>query len=306
MSSRVIVVGSVNIDLVATVDRLPAPGETVTGGRFAQHHGGKGGNQAVAAARLGAVTSFVGAVGSDAFGTEAQAALEAEGIDVSELRTLPDTVTGVALILVDATGENSIAVAGGANAALEPTHVREAFERLGPGPGDAVLVGHEIPTATAIEALRLAKASGATTIFNPAPATGVTPEALALTDVLTPNRGEAAQLAPGGDAERTGGDLLGALAGGGQVLLTLGAGGARLIGQDGTVSIPSPKVAVVDTVGAGDTLNGALAAGLAEGLPIEEAAQRAVTAAALAVTRAGAREGMPTRSELEAALASAD
>jgi ribokinase len=305
MSSRVIVVGSVNIDLVATVDRLPAPGETVTGGRFAQHHGGKGGNQAVAAARLGAVTSFVGAVGSDAFGTEARAALETEGIDVSELRTLPDTATGVALILVDATGENSIAVAGGANAALEPTHVREAFGRLGPGLGDAVLVGHEIPTATAIEALRLAKASSATTIFNPAPATGVTPEALALTDVLTPNRGEAAQLAPG-DAEQTAADLLGAIAGGGRVLLTLGADGAQLIGQDSTVSIPSPKVAVVDTVGAGDTLNGALAAGLAAGLSIEETARRAVTAAALAVTRAGAREGMPTARELEAALVSAD
>ena len=304
MAARVIVVGSVNIDLVVSIRDLPAPGETVTGGRFAQHHGGKGGNQAVAAARLGAVTSFVGAVGSDVFGTEARAALEAEGIDVSELQTLSDAATGVALILVDATGENSIAVAGGANAALEPAHVRDAFERLGPGPGDAVLVGHEIPTATAIEALRLAKAAGATTIFNPAPATGVTPEALALTDVLTPNLGEAAQLAPGGDAERNGADLLGALAGGGRVLLTLGAGGARLIGQDGTVSVPAPKVAAVDTVGAGDTLNGALAAGLAAGLSVDEAARRAVTAAALAVTRAGAREGMPTGRELEAALAS--
>lgn len=295
--------GSVNIDLVATVERLPAPGETVTGGRFAQHHGGKGGNQAVAASRLGAATSFVGAVGSDAFGTEARAALDAEGIDVSELRTLPDTATGVALILVDATGENSIAVASGANAALEPGHVRDAFERLVPGPGDAVLVGHEIPTATAIEALRIAKAGGATTIFNPAPATGVTPEALALTDVLTPNRGEAAQLAPDGDADQAGSDLLGALAGGGRVLLTLGAHGARLIGQDRIVAIPSPAVTAVDTVGAGDALNGALAAGLAAGLSVEAAARRAVTAAALAVTRAGAREGMPTAQELEAALA---
>jgi ribokinase len=306
MRGRVIVVGSVNIDLVAVVDHLPAPGETVTGGRFAQHHGGKGGNQAVAAARLGAVTSFVGAVGSDAFGTEARAALEAEGVDVSELRTLPDAATGVALILVDAEGENSIAVAGGANAALEPAHVREAVDRLGPGPGDVVLVGHEIPTVSAIEALRLATAAGATTIFNPAPAIGVTPEALALTDLLTPNQGEAALLAPDGGAEGAGADLLGALAGGGQILMTLGARGARLIGQDGSVSIPSPAVAVVDTVGAGDTLNGALAAGLAEGLTVEEAARRAVTAAALAVTRAGAREGMPTVGELEAALASPD
>ena len=306
MAARVIVVGSVNIDLVATVERMPAPGETVTGGRFAQHHGGKGGNQAVAAARLGLPTTFVGAVGSDSFGSEARAALAADGVEVSELRTMPDTATGVALILVDAQGENSIAVAGGANAALEPSHVREAFDRLMPGPGDAVLVGHEIPTATAVEALRLARAAGATTIFNPAPATGVTPEALTLTDVLTPNQGEATQLAPGaaGDAERMAADLLAALAGG-RVLLTLGARGARLIGRDGSVSIPATTVAAVDTVGAGDTLNGALAAGLASGLPLEDAARRAVTAAALAVTRAGAREGMPTRRELEAALGAA-
>jgi ribokinase len=306
MTARVIVVGSVNIDLVATVDHLPAPGETVTGGRFAQHHGGKGGNQAVAAARLGAATSFVGAVGTDAYGMEARAALEAEGVDVSELRTLPDVATGVALILVDTNGENSIAVAGGANGALEPGHVREALERLGPGQGDVVLVGHEIPTVSAIEALRLAKASGATTIFNPAPATGVTPEALALTDLLTPNQGEAAQLARDGVAEGAAADLLGALAGGGHIFMTLGARGARLIGQDGPVSLPSPAVVVVDTVGAGDTINGALSAGLAEGLSVEEAARRAVTAAALAVTQAGAREGMPTRRELEAALALPD
>ncbi len=157
---------------------------------------------------------------------------------------------------------------------------------------------------TATEALRLAKASGATTIFNPAPATGVTPEALALTDILTPNEGEAAQLVGrDGDLEALAADLLGAMAGGGRVLMTLGARGARLIGQDGTLAIPAPDVAVVDTVGAGDTLNGALAAGLASGLPVDEAARRAVTAASLAATRAGAREGMPTARELEAALA---
>ena len=155
MTGRVIVVGSVNVDLVATVDHLPAPGETVTGGRFAQHHGGKGGNQAVAAARLGASTWFVGAVGADDHGTAARAALEAEGVDVTELRTLPDQATGVALILVDSRGENCIAVAGGANTALEPGHVRESLERLRPGAGDVVLVGHEIPTDTATEALRM-------------------------------------------------------------------------------------------------------------------------------------------------------
>lgn len=304
MTGRVMVVGSVNEDLVATVDHLPTPGETVAGARFAQHHGGKGGNQAVAAARLGPATVFVGAVGADAFGTAARAALEADGVDVTELRTLPDQATGVALILVDATGENCIAVAGGANAALEPGHARESLDRLGPGPGDVVLVGHEIPTATATEALRVAKAAGATTLFNPAPAGGVGPETLAFADIVTPNEGEAAQLA-GHDGEpgALGAELLGWTAGGGHVLITLGARGALLVGQEGAQPIPAPAVTAVDTVGAGDTLNGALAAGLAVGLPQAEAARRAVTAAALAVTRAGAREGMPTARELEAFLA---
>ena len=304
MTPRVIVVGSVNIDLVATVERLPAPGETVTGGRFAQHHGGKGGNQAVAAARLGAATVFVGAVGADDFGTAARAALDADGVDVTELRTLPDHATGVALILVDSRGENCIAVAGGANTALEPEHVRESLDRLGPAPGDIVLVGHEIPTATATEALRVAKAAGATTLFNPAPAGGVGRETLAFADIVTPNAGEAAQLA-GRDGEPGSlcAELLGTIADGGQVLITLGARGALLVDQGGAQSIPAPAVTAVDTVGAGDTLNGALAAGLAAGLPMAEAARRAVTAAALATTRAGAREGMPTAQELEAFLA---
>ena len=303
MTGRVLVVGSVNEDLVATVDHLPAPGETVTGGRFARHHGGKGGNQAVAAARLGAATHFVGAVGADDFGTASRVALEGDGVDVTELRTLPDQGTGVALILVDASGENAIAVAGGANLGLEPEHAREALERLRPAPGDVVLVGHEIPTATATEALRFARTAGAITLFNPAPAGGVGPETLAFSELVTPNEGEAAQLVGHhGDPGALGAELQASLAGGGHVVVTLGARGALLIGQDGALSIAAPDVAVVDTVGAGDTLNGVLAAGLAAGLPLEEAVRRAVTAAALAVTRAGAREGMPTARELEAFL----
>jgi ribokinase len=307
MTRRVIAVGSVNVDLVATLDHLPGPGETVTGGRFAQHHGGKGGNQAVAATRLGAATWFVGAIGGDAFGNEARAALAAEGVDVTELLTLPGQATGVALILVDATGENSIAVAGGANAALEPTHVGAAFERLRPTTRDVVLVGHEIPTATATEALQLARAAGATTILNPAPAMGVTLDMLALSDIVTPNEGEAAELlAIEGDPKALGPERLGRLAGGGLVLITLGSRGAILEGADGPERLPAPAVTVIDTTGAGDTLNGALAAGLAAGLPATEAARRAVVAASLAVARAGAREGMPTTEELEAALTRAD
>lgn len=302
---RVIVVGSVNVDLVVTIQRLPGPGETVTGGRFAQHHGGKGGNQAVAAARLGATTAFVGAVGDDAFGREARLALESEGIDLSELRTLTGEATGVALILVDEAGENSIAVASGANARLTPAHVRASLRTLSPRAGDVVLVGHEIPTESALMALRLGRAAGATTILNPAPALGLTHTTLAEADVVTPNAGELASLDAGtdarGDAPAAAEHLMSAGAGG-AYLVSLGAAGAVLVTATETRTIPAPTVRAVDTVGAGDTLNGALAAGLAGGLGLDEAARRAVLAASLAVRRAGAREGMPTAAELETAL----
>jgi len=309
---RVIVVGSVNIDLVVVSERLPRPGETVTGGRFSQHHGGKGGNQAVGAARLGASTCFVGAVGDDAFGRQARAALEAEGVDLSELRTLSDEATGVALILVDLAGENSIAVASGANAALTPEYVRASLTALAPGHGDVVLVGHEIPTESAHAALSLARASGAITILNPAPATGITAATLALADVVTPNEGELAVLA--GGATTTAGvpgagagvaDAVGRLRSAGFVgvcLVSLGAAGAFLAAAAGTTALPALPVRAVDTVGAGDTLNGALAAGLASGLDLDLAARRAIAAASLAVTREGAREGMPTATELDVVL----
>ncbi len=289
MGGRVIVVGSVNVDLVVAVKRLPGPGETVTGGTFARHHGGKGGNQAVAAARLGASVVFIGAVGDDAFGREARHALDAEGIDTTGLLMMPDAATGVALILVDAAGENSIAVAGGANGEVSVKAVGSALERLALTASDVVLVGHEIPTATAHEALAYARIRGATTILNPAPADGLTAATLALADILTPNEGELAAL----PADRPGS---------GTVLVSLGAAGARL-DRDGTsLAIATRPVTAVDTVGAGDTLNGALAAALASGRSIEEAARRAVAAASLAVTRAGARGGMPTSAELEGAL----
>ncbi len=285
-------VGSVNIDLVVTVERLPAPGETVIGGRFERHHGGKGGNQAVAAARLGARTAFVGAIGSDDFGVAARDALAAERIDVSELAILDAEPTGVALILVDARGENSIAVAGGANVALAAERVSACLQRLGPGPGDVVLVGHEIPTAAARAALAFGRAVGAATILNPAPAAGLDLDTLALADILTPNEGELVTLLEAGSGS------IGASA----LLVSLGADGARLEADGATSAIAALPVVAIDTVGAGDTLNGALAAALAEGRSLQGSAARAVAAASLAVTRAGAREGMPTADELAAAL----
>ncbi|HEV7605611.1 MAG TPA: ribokinase [Candidatus Limnocylindrales bacterium] len=303
MSGRVIVVGSVNVDLVVTTERLPGPGETVIGGRFAQHHGGKGGNQAVAAARLGATTVFVGAVGGDAYGAEARAALEGEGVDIRGLETLAVESTGVALIVVAAGGENTIAVAGGANAALDSVEVRAALRRLALTPADVVLVGHEIRTGATHEALRLARLAGATSILNPAPADGLARWTIALADIVTPNEGELAVLAgaAGGPAARAK-RLLGPDPGRRAVLVSLGVKGAILVTAGGSRSIAAPKVEAVDAVGAGDALNGALAAGLAPGIELAEAARRAVIAASLAVTRAGARQGMPTAAELDAAL----
>ncbi len=319
MTGRVIVVGSVNIDLVVSGERLPAPGETVTGGRFARFHGGKGGNQAVAAARLDVPTWFVGAVGDDDFGEAARAALVASGVDTSELLTLDGEPTGVALILVDDAGENLISVAGGANLALTPAQVSAALDRLGPAAGDVVLVGHEIPTATARETLRHASAAGATTILNPAPAGGLDRSTFGLADIVTPNRGELTALVAAegrrigrppvamDQPERAAATLLDTNAEGAgvrrAVLVSLGAAGAVLVpGHRAPVHLAAPAVRAVDTVGAGDTLNGALAAGIAQGLDAETAARRAVVAASLATTRAGAREGMPTAGELEAAL----
>jgi ribokinase len=323
VSGRVVVVGSVNIDLVVRTDRLPTAGQTVTGGTFERHHGGKGGNQAVAAARLGRPTLFIGAVGDDTFGDEARAALAAEHVDVSGLLTVPEAATGVALILVDARGENLISVASGANATLEPAHVESVLERLGPLAGDVVLVCHEIPTRTVAAALRLGRAAGARTILNPAPAGGLDRATAGLADVLTPNRSELATLAAG-EAARTGrrlpaGDdpIRGARTllersaegrGAGEaVVVTLGENGAVLVRRGagraiGAVDVPALRVDAVDTTGAGDAFNGALAAALAEGRPLEEAVERAVAGGALACTRLGAREGMPTAAELERSL----
>jgi ribokinase len=311
----------VNIDLVSRAERLPVPGETVTGAVFARHHGGKGGNQAVAAARLGAPTSFVGAVGGDEFGGEAWSALEAERIDHSGLAVVPGP-TGVALILVDGRGENLISVASGANAALSVQLVQDALSRLGPGERDVVVVGHEIPTASARAALVAAGAGGATTILNPAPAGGLDRSIFGLADVITPNRGELATLVSA-EAHRIGragiADARPEIAAGtllernseGEgvrraVVVTLGAAGAVVVERGGRwADAPARRVRAVDTVGAGDAFNGALAAGIAAGLELVPAAERAVVAAGLATTKAGAREGMPTTAELEAALGEA-
>jgi ribokinase len=319
VSGRVLVVGSVNVDLVVQTERLPMPGETVLGGTFSRFHGGKGGNQAVAAARLGAAVMLVAALGDDDLAHDARAALAREGIGTEVIVTVDHTATGVALILVDAKAENPIAVAPGANAGLTAAHARSALGRLRPHEADVVLVTHEIPTEAAREALRIGRDGGAWTVLNPAPADGIDRTMLTLADVVTPNRGELARLAAA-DARRSGRPTPGAEdpiraartqlettsegpGAGKAFLVSLGASGAVLVSRDAApFDIAAPKVAAVDATGAGDALNGALAAGLAGGLDLKAAARRAVVAASLSVTRAGAREGMPTVAELDAAL----
>jgi ribokinase len=286
---RVVVVGSINADLVVAVDALPAAGETVTGGRFARWGGGKGANQAVAAARLGARVALVGAVGDDDFGADALRALQDEGIDVYGVARLAGVPTGVALIVVDAHGENQIAVASGANAKLSGV----SLDLDGEG---VLLLGHEVPDAAVIAGAEAAAAAGWRVILNPAPAREIGARVLAAHPILTPNASEAAQLTGEADPieaaralhERTGAP----------VIVTLGAGGALLYDGGEGERLPAPAVEVVDTTGAGDTVNGALAAELAAGRPLHEAVRFALAAAALSTRAEGARQGMPRREDL--------
>jgi ribokinase len=319
--AAVVVVGSVNADLVVSVRQLPRPGETVSGGTFARHGGGKGANQAVAAARLGARVAFVGAVGGDDLGDEALRELASEGVDVSGAARLEGVATGVAVIVVDERGENQIAVASGANAALTGDAVAAALEPLlaglagatmsshgampaggaaptassggGGAAAGVVLLGHEVPEAAVVAGARAARAAGWTAILNPAPARPL-PDGIDGV-LLTPNADEARALTGEDEPEaaaRALADRTGA-----PVLVTLGPDGALLL--DGTAErLPAPAVDVVDTTGAGDTVNGALAAELAAGRPLRDALRFALAAAALSTRAAGARTGMPRRHEV--------
>jgi ribokinase len=318
--SDVVVVGSVNADLVVTVRELPGAGETVSGGTFARHGGGKGANQAVAAARAGARVALVGAVGNDDLGDEALRELAGEGIDVATVQRLDDVATGVAVIVVDERGENQIAVASGANAALTGDAVRAALPELLTGEG-VVLLGHEVPDEAVRAGAELARAAGWQVILNPAPARPLIDDLSGV--ILTPNAEEAGALTrgdPGGAETRDragaetradpGGaetrDLAAARAlnarSDAPVLVTLGARGAALIERGEAEHFAAPAVDVVDTTGAGDAVNGALAARLAAGEPLREAVRFALAAASLSTLAAGARAGMPRRDDVLAAL----
>ena len=297
MPSHVVVIGSINVDLVVTADRLPVPGETVLGGHFATHHGGKGANQAVAAARAGARVTMIGAVGSDDHGDHALAALAEEGIEVTRVRRTDGEPTGVALIVVGPRGENQIAVAPGANAAL----VLDDEDRRRIAAGDVLLTNHEVAPAAVLEALRAARAGDVTAVLNPAPARALPAEVLALGPILTPNEHELV-VAIGNDETDSALDELAARHAG-PIVVTQGPAGALLVDGDRRERFPGlPAPSVVDTTGAGDTFCGVLAAWLADGSSLDDAIRAANAAGALSVGAAGARSGMPGREEIVALL----
>ncbi len=295
---RVVVVGSINVDLVVNADRLPAPGETVLGGTFAQHDGGKGANQAVAAARAGARVTLIGAVGDDAFGVAARAALAREGVGVGRVVSR-GPATGVALITVDPRGENQIVVAPGANALLLPEDLpADALD------GAAVLLtGFEVPMSVAIVAVRRAADRGISAVVNAAPAAPLPPALLEPAPILVLNEHELAAVTGEGALDAALDALMGRTSG--PVVVTRGAVGAILArGLTRTAIAAFPTRAVVDTTGAGDAFVGVLAARLAGGSALEEAIVAGAAAGALAVARPGARGGMPSATELTAFLAS--
>jgi ribokinase len=300
---RIVVVGSLNMDLVARVPRLPRPGETVHGSEFRQVPGGKGANQAVAAALLGAEVSLIGRVGDDAFGQQLIAALARRGVRTELVQVTPKCASGVALIGVEDSGQNAITVIGGANERLTPedVHANEAAIRG----ADALLVQLEVPSETVAAAIAIAKEHGVLTILDPAPAPARDlPAELYGVDVLSPNQSEAEALT---------GVALSSLAnearaarilqerGAKQVVLKLGDRGAMAVERGQTPQrIAASKVEVVDTTAAGDAFTAALAVGLVEKMSLQEATQFACVAGSLATTRLGAQDAMPSREEVEA------
>jgi ribokinase len=299
----VLVAGSLNMDLVARCDHLPREGQTIVGRGFFTAPGGKGANQAVAAARLGAPVAMVGCVGRDGFGQTLVDGLAADGIDTRFVGT-SDQPTGTALITVDATGANTIVVIPGANQDCGAAAIDAAFRALS-GPG-ILLLQHEIPDDANRHALAAARKAGWFTVLNPAPARPVPPDLLPLVDILAPNETEAASLT-GGEAGGRDAALRAAQAlldaGARAVLVTLGADGALFRDSARALHCPSVPVQAADSTGAGDAFLGALGAALAEGQTLEAALGFAAAAAALAVTRLGAQPAMGTRDELAAFIA---
>lgn len=304
MASRIAVVGSSNTDMIIQAARIPRPGETILGGDFTMAAGGKGANQAVAAARAGGQVTFIARVGQDIFGEQAIKGFVGDGIDVKHVIKDAEAPSGVALIFVAADGENSIGVASGANGRLSPADVRAAASGI--GGADVLVMQLETPLETVQAAAEIAAARGVRVILNPAPAQPLSNDLLGKVSVITPNETEA-ELLTGipVDTDAAAGKAAQALRdkGIGLVIITLGARGVFVSSAEFTSIVPGFKVKPVDTTAAGDVFNGALAVGLAEGRPLQEAVRFANAAAAISVTRLGAQPSAPTRKEIEDFLA---
>ncbi|NUQ95779.1 MAG: ribokinase [Streptomyces sp.] len=296
--THIVVLGSTNMDLVTYVEKAPQRGETVRGREFRTIPGGKGANQAIAAARAGATVSMIGAVGNDAYGTRLRSTLEHSGVDTDLLRTV-EGPSGTAHIVVDDKGGNSIVVIPGANGTVD--HLVPGDDAL-IASADALLLQLEIPLAAVLAGARAARAHGIRTILTPAPAQPLPPELLAATDLLVPNEHEATTLTGRTDPAAAATALLGQVP---EVVVTLGSTGCLYAarGADPLV-VPAPQVTAVDSTGAGDTFVGALAVALTEGRPMRSALAWAGAAAALSVQRPGASASMPCRPEIEAQFAS--
>ena len=301
---RIVVVGSVNTDLVLRVAHLPGAGETIPGSGLLTLPGGKGANQAVAAARQGAVVQFVGAVGDDDFGARQRENLAREGIDLAHLATVPGEATGVAMIAIDARGQNMIMLSEGANGRVSVAHVEAARSAI--ESADMLLCQLETPLAAVRHAIGLAHAKGVLVLLNPAPARPLEASLLSQVDYLVPNETEATQLTglPVAHAAqaRLAAEAL-RRSGVRQVLITLGEHGVVVADDAGTSLQAALDVPVVDTTGAGDTFVGCLAVAIAEGRGLADAVREAQGAAALKVTRLGAQAAIPRRDEVLAFLA---
>jgi len=297
---KILIIGSSNTDMVAKTAHLPAPGETVLGGNFIMAPGGKGANQAVAAARLGGNITFIAKLGNDIFGKQAISQYEKEGIDTKYIVTDPANPSGIALITVDANGENCIVVASGANAHLKPEDIRPAEKEM--ENASCILMQLEIPLETVQYVTRKAVEKNIPVILNPAPAQSLPDQLLQHIHILTPNQKEAEMLTGIPVVDKASAEAAAkalATKGARIVIITLGKSGALILDQGQIEWVPAPEVTAVDTTAAGDVFCGSLAVALSENNSIKDSVTFACAAAALSVTKMGAQTSAPTRGEVD-------